>query len=464
MDFGATLGIAAGIAKYTGMIPHGIASMAAVLEKNNRQCQIMDAYAENAGIDEIVDRIINFGTTVLGVSCVTPVMPFVHELIKRIKEKQPSIVTVLGGPHPSILPDEELTDNNLDFIVRGEGEFTLLNLLNELNGGRNFGAIDGLSYKENGKRYHNKPAQNIKNLELLPLPAYHLLPMHLYSTPPQWLIVSPSFQMLTTRGCVYKCGFCYVGLGKVIRYKDPKQVCEEIEYLIANYGCRQICFVDTVFPFGNKHAKEVCGEIISRNLHKKIVWFTSNRVDIINPDMLNLMYKAGCRLMTLGIESGNQEILDFMHKNTTLEQIIKAVKMSHKAGIEVTASYVFGMPGETVQTAVHTIEFAKKLNTLYAQFNLLVPYPGSEVYEYMDKNGLLRNKDWSNYVSLTSLTKLDPPFIPEGMTKEELLSIQLKAYNDYYKRPVMIFKHLKRMLVNREFKKYLTYLEGILRF
>ena len=463
MDFEAALGKADKIAKYTVMIPQGLASIAAVLERNAVECLITDAYAENLTLDVITDRIIDYNPDVLGLSCVTPVVPIVHEVIKRIKDRKPSIIVVLGGPHPSILPDEELDDTNVDYIVKGEGEFIFLNLLNELKGGRNFSRVDGLSYRENGKKIHNKTAENIDNLELLPQPAYHLLPMHLYSTPPQWSLASPSFQLLASRGCVYQCGFCYVGMGKRMRYKNPKTICDEIEYLIKNYGCRQIVFVDTIFPISDKHANEVCKEIINRQLNKKIVWFTSTRVDVVNQDMLNLMHRAGCRLVTFGVESGNQEILDCIKKHITLEQTVKAVKMAHKAKIDVTASYVLGLPGETIQTVLDTIKFAKKLNTLYAQFNIIVPYPGTEVYEYAVKNGLLRNRNWSNYVSLVSMTELDPPFIAPGMTKEELLDIQKRAYRGYYLRPVIIFKHIRKMLANREFAKYFSMFDVLLR-
>ena len=462
-DFETALGKAGKVVKYTVMIPQGLASIAAVLEQNSIPCRIIDAYAEKLTLDEITERIISYDPAVLGVSCVTPVANIVHEILKRVKAIKPSITTVLGGPHPSILPEEELSNENADFIVRGEGEFIFLSLLRELAGGRAFAGIDGLSYKENGRIIHNKPAGNIDNLDLLPQPAYHLLPMHLYSSPPQWSLATPSFQMIASRGCVYQCGFCYVGMGKRMRYKNATMVCDEIEYLINNHGCRQIVFADTIFPINKKHASEVCSEIIRRKLDEKIVWFTSTRVDVIDPEMLGLMYRSGCRLITLGVESGNQEILDSIKKNITLEQIEKGVKMAHDAKIDVTASFVLGLPGETKQTALNTIKFAKKLNTLYAQFNIIVPYPGTAVYDYAVKNGLLRNRNWSNYVSLVSMTELDPPFIAPGMTKEELLDIQKRAYRGYYLRPVIIFKHIRKMLANREFAKYFSMFDVLLR-
>ncbi|MDI6756532.1 MAG: radical SAM protein [Endomicrobiia bacterium] len=458
MDFDVALGKARGIAKYTVMIPQGLASIAAVLEKNGVSCEILDAYAENLSIDAIVSEVLKRNPAALGITCVTPVMPIVYEIIRQVKKRAPSIITVLGGPHPSVMADHEIRNADIDFIVRGEGEFTFLGLLKCLSADGNFDAVNGISYRKAGAITHNKPAENINDPDLLPQPAYHLLPMHLYTAPPQWSIATPSYQMLASRGCPYQCSFCYVGMGRRVRYKSPRRVCDEIEYLIKNYGCRQIVFADTTFPFNGAHARAVCTEMINRGLNKKVVWFTSTRADIIDADMLALMYKAGCRLITLGVESGNQQILDSIKKNITLKQFGDAVKMAHKAKIGITASYIIGLPGETFQTATDTINFAKKLGTLYAQFNILVPYPGSEIYDRLVGNGKLRNKDWNNYVSLTSMTDLNPPFIPEGMTKEDLLALQRKAYNSYYFRPAILLKHLKRMLFNKEFAKYFSLL------
>lgn len=456
MDFDIALGKAKNIVRYTVMIPHGLASIGAVLQRDGIQCKIIDGYAENLAIQNIVDRVIEYFPSAVGISMVTPVADIVHRIAKAIKERNRSIKVILGGPHPSILPDEVMADNNIDFLVRGEGDYSFLRLIRSLDKGWDIHAVGGITFRENGKTVHNKTDGYIADLDELPPPAYELFPMHLYTAPPQWSIASPSYQLIASRGCPYNCAFCCVGMGRQVRFKSAKRVCDEIEYLIKNHKCRQIVFVDTTFPFNLKHAESICSEIIVRGLDKKIVWFTSTRVDIVSQKMLNMMHKAGCRLLTFGVESGNQQILDSVGKNITLAQVADAVKMAHKAGIDVTASYIIGLPGETHQTVIDTIEFAKKLDTLYAQFNIIVPYPGTRIYDYAEKNGLLRNRKWSNYVSLTSMTDLEPPFIAPGLTKEELLALQRKAYNNYYFRPRLIMKHLKRMIFNFDLKKYLS--------
>ncbi|MDD5136302.1 MAG: radical SAM protein [Candidatus Omnitrophica bacterium] len=456
MSFEAALGKAKDIGKYTVMIPHGLASMAAVLRENNIRCNVMDAYAENLSIKEIVARISEHKPSIVGISAVTPVINIVHSIASEIKKNNPSVRIVLGGPHPSILPGEVLNDPNVDFVITGEGEYAFLDLARALDKNSDVGSIPGVSYRKSGSTIHNKPATYIKDLDALPPPAYDMLPMDLYTTPPQWSLASPSYQLIATRGCPYACGFCRVGLGEEVRYKSAGRVCDEIEYLIEHHDCKQIVFVDTTFPFNLKHAEQVCNEMISRGLNKKIVWFTSTRVDIVNQHMLDLMYKAGCRLVTFGIESGNQHILDSINKRITLKQAEKAVAMAHKAKINVTASYILGLPGEDRRSILNTIRFAKRLNTLYAQFNIIVPYPGTKVFDYAVRNNLLRHRNWDSYVSLTSLTDLEPPFVAEGLDKEELLGLQRKAYNNYYLSPRLIMKHLKKVIVNREFKKYFT--------
>lgn len=456
MDFYVGLGKAKDIGRHTVMIPHGLASIGAVLLKNNVECRIIDAYAEDLTVGDVADRVAAYSPSAVGISTVTPVAEMAHSLAKAIKSRDRSIKIILGGPHPSILPDDVMADSNIDFIVRGEGDNSFLNLVRCLETGKGFDAVDGITFRRDGKVLHNKEAGYIADLDSLPSPAYELLPMHLYTVPPQWSIATPSYQMIASRGCPYNCSFCCTGMGKQIRFKSARRVCDEIEHLIKDYKCRQIVFVDTTFPSSSRHAESVCNEMIARGLHKKIVWFTSTRVDIVDQKMLDLMRKAGCRLVTFGVESGNQCILDSVGKRVTLAQVADAVKMTHRAGIDVTAAYILGLPGETYETMVETIEFSKKLNTLYAQFNIIVPYPGTAIFDYAEKNGLLRNKKWSNYVSMSSMDDLEPPFITPGLTREGLLAMQRRAYNNFYLSPGVMMSHLKKMVVNLEFKKYLS--------
>lgn len=453
MNFDVALGRARSIKDYTVMIPHGLASIASFLRSHHIDVMIIDAYSHNLSIDQIVESALKYNPAVVGISSVTTVMPIANEIARRIKARNRSITTVAGGPHPTILPDETLSNIDIDFVVRGEGEITMLELLNKIEE-RDFSSVKGISYRDNGKVAHNPDREYIRNLDDLPMPAYDLLPMQLYGAPPQWSLAAPSYQLVASRGCPYSCGFCFVGMGKQIRYKSASNACDEIDHLIKKYNCKQIVFVDSTFPFNRKHAEQICGEIINRGLNKKIVWFTSTRVDIVDQDMLNLMHEAGCRLITYGVESGSQQILDFMNKGITPKQIAMAVKMAHKAKIDITASYILGLPGETRKTITDTIKFAKRLNTLYAQFNIIVPYPGTKVFDYAVENNMLRNRDWNNYVSLASMTDLEPPFIAAGLTKDELLSFQRKAYRDYYFRPLIMLKHMKKIFINLEFKKY----------
>lgn len=454
MDFEVALGKAKGIADYTVMMPMGISYIAATLLKNNIDVKIIDGYAERLSIEEMVEKITKTEPSVVGISCVTPVVPIVHTIARRIKEKDEGIKIVLGGPHPSCLTEEVLADKNIDLVVRGEGEFSLLKVIQGEFNQENLSQIKGISWRKNGQIVHNSDGEFIEELDSLPFPAHRLLPMHLYKAPPQWSIASPAFEVNASRGCPYLCGFCAVGLGRKMRLRSANNICDEIELLVRDYGCRQVVFVDSTFPISTRHADEICDEIIRRNLNKKIVWFTSTRVDIVTLDMLKKMYQAGCRLLTFGIESGNQRLLDNIKKGFTLKQIEKAVSVAKQAKIGITASYIFGLPGETYQTGLETIKFAKELDTLYAQFNLLVPYPGTDVYNYMLSRGNLNSQDWSRYISITSMTDVEPPFIPEGMTKEQLLFLQKSAYRQYYLRPKIVLRHLCRAIFNWDPNKY----------
>lgn len=455
MDFDTALGKARDIGKYTVMIPHGLASIAAVLRAGNIDVALIDAYAEGLAISSIVERVKNLNADVVGISTVTPVMNIVREISGRLKTSCPGITIVLGGPHPSILAGEVLADKNIDYVVRGEGERSFIELVRSLDSGSGVKDTKGVSYRGTSGIVHNPDREYVEDLDELPMPAYDMLPMRLYTAPPQWSVATPSYQLIATRGCPYACGFCCVGMGRKVRYKSAGRVCDEIGHLVVNHGARQIVFVDTTFPFSKGHALSVCGEMIKRGLNKKVVWFTSTRVDVVDQEMLDIMYRAGCRLITYGVESGNQAILDRIKKRIKHDQVIRAVGMARRAKIDITASYILGLPGETPETMKQTLDFAKKLNTLYAQFNVIVPYPGTEVFDHAVRSGLLRHRNWDGYVSLTSMTELEPPYVAAGLTKEGLLSFQKKAYNNYYLRPPVIIQHMGKLMKNFDVKKYM---------
>lgn len=468
MDQEIALGRLKRISALTTMMPMGLAYIAAILQHQGYDVEIIDGYAESLSIKEIVERVLSKRCSLVGLSCVTPVIPTAHTLAMKLKREDRNLKICLGGCHPSIMPEETLKDENVDYVIRGEGELTVLSLVEAIEKGDSPEGISGLSYRHDGTIVHNTKRELVRDLDTIPYPAYNLLPMHLYTAPPHWQVATPAFQMMASRGCPFKCTFCGIKTqGKRVRQRSVKGVIDEMILLKNRYGAREIMFVDPIFPYGRDWAMEFCDSLISQRLHRQMVWVTETRVDRVDQTLLNRMYAAGCRVIGYGIESGVQELLNIAKKGFKLEQVEKAVKMTQRAGIRVYGSFILGLPGETVETARETIELAKRLNIDFPKFNLLVPYPGSEIYEQLLSEGLINSVDWEQYTSFSSMTNYDPAYVPSSISLEELKRIHKESYRSCYFRPRFILHHLTNIRSLNDIKNYLVVMrafwEGIIR-
>jgi anaerobic magnesium-protoporphyrin IX monomethyl ester cyclase len=409
MDFEKSLGRAKSISKYTAMAPMGLAYIASYLLSKGVDVDIIDAYAENLTIDEIVSRVGD--TKIVGITCVTPTYPTVNRIANRLKEK----VVVVGGPHPTVCEIDEGMVR-----IKGEGERPLCELL-------------GIDYTEEQ-----------------PFPAYQKLPLKLYKAPPHWAIKEPVFYMFLTRGCPFHCTFCAAeNMGKKRKVRKLDDIMAEISTLVYEYGAKQIMFQDTCFPLEKKFAHEFCDEMIRSGFNKKIVWTTSTRVDVVDFPLLEKMYKSGCRIINYGLESGNQAVLDRANKGVSTKQAEIALKLTRRAKIMSFASFILGLPGDTLETCLQTISWAKKLPISYAQFYLCVPYPGSQIYNEWSSKSI----DWQNYTTMGTFTD-NVVYVPEGMTSEQLKSLQKKAYKEFYFRPKIILQQLTHIRNLRDILRY----------
>jgi len=444
MDFKVALGKACGIAKYTAMVPMGLAYIAALLRKNDISVEIIDAYAYGFSIDRIVNLIDTAKTDIVGISCVTPTVPTVLAIARKIKGLNKNVLLVIGGFHGSALPEELLQHECVDIVVRGEGETTFMEIIESIKEKKNsLFSIEGVSFKDGAKIVHNKNRGSFVDLDALPFPAYDLLPFHLYKAPPHWAVNEPVAFMQISRGCPFNCIFCAVEiLGKKRRLRSMDSIFREVDFIMDKFKARQIMFQDPDFPVEKKYALDFCNGMIKRGLNKKIVWTTSTRVDLVDEELLSKMYESGCRIVNYGIESGVQEVLNNIKKGFTLEQARKSIKLSRKAGIKNFATFIFGLPGETRASILETLKFAKELDVDFAQFYMTVPYPGTALYEMLIKENKIKAGNWNNFLTMSSMTGIDPIFIPEGMSEAELKQLQKKAYHDYYFRPRMVLRHL----------------------
>jgi len=407
--------------------PLGLGYLASHLENKGHEVKLIDPVVLKYKTKHLTKEIKRFNPDVLGLSAMTPHIYDALSIIEYAKINNPNCLTVLGGPHPTLLAKDTLKESKyLDLIVRGEGEITLAELLDKKNR-EEWKDIKGISWQNNGKVYETENREMIKNLDELIYPAYHLLPMDKYKVK---YFDADLFEkrgqqygtMFTSRGCPSDCAFCASCRiwGRTWRSRTPEKVVDELKLLVEKYNKRVIKFIDDTFTLNINRAKEICNLIKKEKLDISLICIT--RVDTFNKEIADALKKAGCFLVFFGIESGVQKTLDYLNKGFKLRQAEKAVNIAQEAGFQVISGFIIGVPGETKEDINTTIKFAKKLKLRSAKFFILTPYPGTKVYEMTDKENMILTKDWSEYTLHTSI--IDLPDI----TRKELLSLKRKAH------------------------------------
>ncbi len=428
-------------------IPLGLCYIASQLKRHNIEVAILDCYAQRASLNETVENITLASPTVVGLSCTTPSFDVVNQIAKTIKNVIGDIPIVVGGCHPTVSPDEMLNLPYFDYVIRGEGEETMVDLIRYLKGEIDIKTICGLSYKRDGKIIHNAYRKPIEDLDSLGYPALDLLDLSLYRDLPHEEITKPSFPILGSRGCVFSCSFCSREfLGKGRRCRSVRHIVSEIQYLVERYNARQISFVDPISPVSEEEGLEFCNEIERAGLEKKILWLCETHVKCVTKRLLTRMKESGCRKILFGIESGNEKILKDIGKGYTQRDVINAVKMTNHAGIETIGLFIIGFPGETKDMVEETIRFSKSLGLRYAIYNRLVPYPGTRIYNSIktQNNVGAISDNWSEYVPYSFLVDSKSAYTPNGVSDEELRLLQKRAYFEFYYRPSILLQELRK--------------------
>ncbi|MBU2637805.1 MAG: B12-binding domain-containing radical SAM protein [Nanoarchaeota archaeon] len=419
--------------------PLGLAYLGAVLEKAGFDVKIVDCVAERLGYKELLEAIREYKPSIVGFNANTISYPKVQKALPLIKKVNADIVTVIGGAHSSAMPRQVLAENpDLDVAVFGEGECTILEIANRLKAGLSLNNIDGTAIMSQEKIIVNNPRQLIENLDTLPFPARHLLKdLRTYSHTPlrgTGFIVS----VITSRGCPFNCFYCDQSVfTRKWRANSVDYVISEIKMLKEKYGADAISFEDDNFALSKERVIGICKRMISENLGMK--WSCCIRIDKIDEEILGWMKQAGCTSIYVGIESGNQEMLNSINKNLSIEQIKLALKTANKAGIDnIYGSFILGLPRDTKETIEQTINFACNLPLTGISFNIFTPYPNTKLREIASKFGVIK-EDWKNYSDHAHFA----PYIPNGITEEELLMLQKRAYRKFFIRPSYIINHLK---------------------
>lgn len=427
--------------------PLGIAYIAAVLRENNYDVEILDAQALNTTWEGFEKIISKKNPDVVGLTSGTPMIFRVFKAAEIVKGVSPNTKVIIGGPHPSVLAEECLENKHVDFVVRGEGEYTILELIQELENGKpNLSGIDGISFRSNGRIKHNKERVPIINLDELPFPARDLLPMDRYHATPGNHRREPATSVMTSRGCPFSCTYCANPFGRMFRSHSPEYIISEMEHLIENYRTKEIIFFDDTFTFNKKRTEKICNLMIKRNWD--LTFSCMTRCDTVDRNLAVKMKKAGCQYIGFGIESVTPKILRNLKKGESVVKINQSIRNSKRVGLFVRGFYIIGSPGETAETIKRNIEHAKKMDLDLAQFSIITPFPGTELFEWAERNGYLLTKDWRLYdcsEPVVSLPNLKPA---------DLKYWYQRAFKEFYGRPKYIIKQMSKIKTRQDFKRY----------
>lgn len=461
-DLGAFLGAGANL--ITPFEPLGLLYIAAVTRNAGHEVTVIDAYVEKLSIEQLKQKIIQNIPEVVGITCFTSNGAIVYNFTKWLKTELPEIKVILGNIHAEVYSKEYLQNKCCDFVVHGEGEYAFLEILKRLQThDKNFSNIKGLSYIENDKVVNTAGRNAIENLSDLPMPARDLVDQKFYNIPSiSNLPYSGKKQsigkhMFTSRGCPNRCTFCAVNHNRQ-RYNDIIKSVDEMEHLVKDYKADYIFMMDSLFISNKNRVKEICLEIKRRNLNFK--WGCEAHVSFIDEELVKAMESAGCYDMAFGIESGVQRLLNNVKKGTRIDRIEEAVKLvKSKTQIKVSGLFILGLPGEKYEDSITTIKFAKKLPLDMAQFSILVPYPGSGIYnELKEKNeidtgirpdGSLDTSVWLRYSAYISYTKNEPIWVTPDLTGVLLKKLQKRAFREFYFRPKHFYRQLRRVNISK---------------
>lgn len=412
----------------------GMGYLSSCLKKEGITSIIVDGVKDNLSESEIISKIEKENPDWIGISCMSAYFDEVKSLSLKLKEN--GYKTIIGGQHPTFMPYMTLKETKCDYVICGEGEISLPKLIKQ---GNNKG-IKGV-YSLNELQDEDTPIEKseiYQNLDDIPFPDWEQMDPKTFAPAPMGMVVKcyPVSVMMSSRGCTYGCVFCAGGnfYDRKVRFRSAENVVEEMKLLINKYKVKEIQFMDDNMILKRDHIKNICNLIIKENLN--ILWSAPNgiRADCLDQELANLMRKAGCYLVTIGVESANPNVLKTIKKGEKIEQITKAIKCAKNAGLTINGAFVLGLPGDTRETMRETIDYAKRMPLDRAFFTLMDVLPGCEIWE-KDK------KKYSNFQKNTSYAK--PSIIPKGMTEQELIELQERAMHEFYFRPKIMFNIVK---------------------
>ena len=431
--------------------PLGLLHIARVLEDEGNIVTILDFSAERFDEKKLLKSLEN--VDVVGITVLTVSLPNATKIISLIKDGKPEIPVIIGGPHCTLFPKKVLNDTQADICVQGDGEEVIKDIKKAINGEVKYSEISGIYYKENQEIKQGQPVHLITDLNAISFPARHLVKNYEYGRGMNPSIKKGEFtSIVTSRGCPFSCRFCSRNSMSMNRYRmrSTKNIVEELKE-IHNMGYKYVAFNDDCFLSNKKQAQEIFNAIIKERFDMKF-YVTAARVDSADVDLYLKMKKAGVCLLQFGLESGNQDVLDFYNKKTSLETIRYAVNLSHKMGFFTVGSFILGAPLETREHFENTISFAKSLPLNSVSFLPLMYMAGSNLWNDAVKEGKISSDEY--------LCQADSQRNLGFFTKQQLRTYCYSAQRSFYFRLKFVFDLLKTCLKQNDFsflKAYLSY-------
>jgi radical SAM superfamily enzyme YgiQ (UPF0313 family) len=422
--------------------PLGLSYVAGALEKAGFKVEMLDNYLLNKTVEEVKQFVARMNPEIVGITCGSATYRRCLETAQVVKEALPSCQVVVGGWHASYMPD-----TLLDYVVMGEGERAMVELTQHITKSVSENAhvgVAGVGYKHEGVMVKNPP-KFIGNMDEIPFPARHLLPMHLYDRTIEFLNAKPADVMNISRGCPFSCAFCETRKfwGSACRTFSPTRVMAEVKYMVNEFGTRGIYFINDNFTIKRNETLQLCNLLRKSGLDLK--WACDTRTDLVNKELLEKMREAGCKAIWFGVESGSQRILKQINRTITLEQTENAFRLCKQVGIRVACSFMLGFPYETREDLEATRRFADKLDPDWCQFNVFIAYPDSRLYQEMLQTG---KYDRLDEFLLTVKN--------EDFDYKQLMGIQRRFFHEHNGAPKRVLRRIRREGVFNFLKRRLS--------
>ncbi|RJP65656.1 MAG: radical SAM protein [Candidatus Abyssobacteria bacterium SURF_17] len=439
--------------------PLGLLYVAGALEQAGIEVRVIDMGFDPGGVE--LERVLSgWKPEIVGITCTTPLYPHARSIAARVKLILPESWVVLGGVHPSVVPEHSLRDSAADIAAVGEGEQLMPALAHAFPGMDAATRVAGAFVKSRGEIVKGPAPVPIQDLDTLPMPARHLVDVERYFHASghdriKWSLPQPSLPVIASRGCPYHCTFCASELvhGKKIRLRSVANIRSELEFLISEYGMKGVYFYDDTLTFNVPWLEKLCSML--KELRLK--WICGTRLDRVNRQILEMMKSSGCMLISYGIESGDPRMLkEVLKKGLTLELIRENIRLTREVGIGTIANYMLGFPGETEESMRKTIALSREIDSDVAEFSIYMPLPGTELAHHAEQAGRVLEQD------LARFDYARPTYSDNSLPPELVKKYHRKAVRGFYLRPRYILRRAAKVRNWRDVKANLLGLGSFL--